>query len=112
MKEKRVQKIIINSIYLLLWILPLFWFIRDFWIVEDIQSSFDRTLWETILFTWEQSLYSSFLAFFIAIIPARYLAYHNNFLSKMLESLLFIPFFRSEERRVGKECRSRWSPYH
>src|SRR2546426_7060279 len=25
------------------------------------------------------------------------------------------PFFaeaRSEERRVGKECRSRWSPYH
>ena len=20
--------------------------------------------------------------------------------------------FRSEERRVGKECRSRWSPYH
>ena len=21
-------------------------------------------------------------------------------------------FFRSEERRVGKECRSRWSPYH
>ena len=25
----------------------------------------------------------------------------------------FIEFFsRSEERRVGKECRSRWSPYH
>ena len=22
------------------------------------------------------------------------------------------PEFRSEERRVGKECRSRWSPYH
>ena len=22
------------------------------------------------------------------------------------------PFIRSEERRVGKECRSRWSPYH
>ena len=21
-------------------------------------------------------------------------------------------FERSEERRVGKECRSRWSPYH
>jgi len=21
-------------------------------------------------------------------------------------------FWRSEERRVGKECRSRWSPYH
>ena len=22
------------------------------------------------------------------------------------------PGIRSEERRVGKECRSRWSPYH
>ena len=22
------------------------------------------------------------------------------------------PINRSEERRVGKECRSRWSPYH
>ena len=22
------------------------------------------------------------------------------------------PAMRSEERRVGKECRSRWSPYH
>ena len=28
--------------------------------------------------------------------------------SDMLESALI----RSEERRVGKECRSRWSPYH
>ena len=23
-----------------------------------------------------------------------------------------VPEMRSEERRVGKECRSRWSPYH
>ena len=23
-----------------------------------------------------------------------------------------LPGKRSEERRVGKECRSRWSPYH
>ena len=23
-----------------------------------------------------------------------------------------LPLGRSEERRVGKECRSRWSPYH
>ena len=26
--------------------------------------------------------------------------------------LLIVDFARSEERRVGKECRSRWSPYH
>src|SRR2546421_1809932 len=24
----------------------------------------------------------------------------------------FLKHVRSEERRVGKECRSRWSPYH
>ena len=23
-----------------------------------------------------------------------------------------VHLIRSEERRVGKECRSRWSPYH
>ena len=26
--------------------------------------------------------------------------------------VLYEPPLRSEERRVGKECRSRWSPYH
>ena len=25
---------------------------------------------------------------------------------------LIVKVLRSEERRVGKECRSRWSPYH
>src|SRR2546430_8222042 len=29
-----------------------------------------------------------------------------------IEPVVFVPFQRSEERRVGKECRSRWSPYH
>ena len=27
-------------------------------------------------------------------------------------TLVFAALVRSEERRVGKECRSRWSPYH
>ena len=31
-------------------------------------------------------------------------------ISYTIFAMLFI--FRSEERRVGKECRSRWSPYH
>ena len=29
-----------------------------------------------------------------------------------LRHMLKDELFRSEERRVGKECRSRWSPYH
>src|SRR5260370_25491938 len=33
----------------------------------------------------------------------------NSSVSRLQSALLFS---RSEERRVGKECRSRWSPYH
>ena len=48
-------------------------------------------------------------------------------LCALTAALFFLPFYildggffhyagdfnsRSEERRVGKECRSRWSPYH
>src|SRR3712207_9592973 len=29
-----------------------------------------------------------------------------------IEMMRQVGFCRSEERRVGKECRSRWSPYH
>ena len=28
------------------------------------------------------------------------------------KTTLALELLRSEERRVGKECRSRWSPYH
>ena len=31
---------------------------------------------------------------------------------KAVVSITIDDEFRSEERRVGKECRSRWSPYH
>src|SRR3989441_10960051 len=31
---------------------------------------------------------------------------------QLLAGLRGYPLTRSEERRVGKECRSRWSPYH
>ena len=31
---------------------------------------------------------------------------------EMLQGVLCECLLRSEERRVGKECRSRWSPYH
>src|SRR2546429_2503511 len=35
-----------------------------------------------------------------------------DFPSGMSVDKLTQPLARSEERRVGKECRSRWSPYH
>ena len=30
----------------------------------------------------------------------------------MMDKTGQVIYVRSEERRVGKECRSRWSPYH
>ena len=35
--------------------------------------------------------------------------YRNTFYPGFLNARMLL---RSEERRVGKECRSRWSPYH
>ena len=43
--------------------------------------------------------------------PAR-IAFWNAERLKYFDSSVGIPEGRSEERRVGKECRSRWSPYH
>ena len=36
----------------------------------------------------------------------------KNAVNTMGMNLVIYPVGRSEERRVGKECRSRWSPYH
>ena len=46
------------------------------------------------------------------IIPGRYLIYIEP--EKLAEHAFEVlgADVRSEERRVGKECRSRWSPYH
>ena len=37
--------------------------------------------------------------------------FSKNIIDKFI-SLNSVQKIRSEERRVGKECRSRWSPYH
>ena len=36
----------------------------------------------------------------------------GDFGCNMCFALITNYMMRSEERRVGKECRSRWSPYH
>ena len=40
--------------------------------------------------------------------------FHQSFSYSVMATYLGATYFshRSEERRVGKECRSRWSPYH
>ena len=45
----------------------------------------------------------------LAVIPAR--SGSKSVVDKNIRLINGKPM-RSEERRVGKECRSRWSPYH
>src|ERR1017187_18456 len=40
------------------------------------------------------------------------LVYGSDFAYREADEQLGVHYDRSEERRVGKECRSRWSPYH
>src|SRR2546422_11652682 len=42
------------------------------------------------------------------------IAQFNKWLQQAIDAQMLEPtaMTRSEERRVGKECRSRWSPYH
>ena len=51
----------------------------------------------------------------LALFPETATLLHRE-IEAVLEEFEFVPqvstFERSEERRVGKECRSRWSPYH
>ena len=38
--------------------------------------------------------------------------FFQDSVSPLMQNFIQVLAERSEERRVGKECRSRWSPYH
>ena len=52
----------------------------------------------------------------VSIAPGKKLTWIEGLFEKPLKIVRTMPntpaLVRSEERRVGKECRSRWSPYH
>ena len=81
----------------------------------------------TFLFLWEFSANTGLIDSFIFSSPSRIalcflemtgdgsiFRHIGVTLYETLVSFILVIFFslRSEERRVGKECRSRWSPYH
>src|SRR3712207_3779941 len=47
----------------------------------------------------------------VSEVLAQLIAYIPSIIAAIL-ILILAALLRSEERRVGKECRSRWSPYH
>ena len=50
--------------------------------------------------------------FVVIAAPTNYDSKKNFFDTSAVEAVIELVIERSEERRVGKECRSRWSPYH
>ena len=61
---------------------------------------------KVVIINAEHSLLISHLSSFI-IVKADEAAVGTQFQALSIDNIR-----RSEERRVGKECRSRWSPYH
>src|SRR6266446_6517991 len=92
-----------------------YWEFRDMITVSRRSQSFDGYLQ---LFHWTELIQSSPIAVERAVYEVVGGAYRKNNVTTM--ELRFNPMKRnrggeqdlgSEERRVGKECRSRWSPY-
>src|SRR5256885_7078772 len=60
---------------------------------------------------WPFALYDGPVPPYLDIIRAT-VSFKNGAFHFEIQMAGEIPKVRSEERRVGKECRSRWSPYH
>src|SRR2546427_8566780 len=62
---------------------------------------------------WSSDVCSSDLSHLSLAELSRRCALHKTTVLRLARTLAQSGFMvRSEERRVGKECRSRWSPYH
>ena len=92
-KKNKIKKFFINFLYSFLWIAPIYFFMRDFFYIRSIEILRDNHIQETIFFSIKQGIYSSIIAFFIGIIPAYYSTYNRDNLSKLIQGLVFIPFF-------------------
>ena len=93
--------------------------------VLDITRRFKRAQWLWVLIetaawvplhflTGEGVAIGVMCVMFIPMIIVPYAIYirANKKLRELKKSEDWSTPYRSEERRVGKECRSRWSPYH
>src|SRR5256884_9124564 len=78
---------------------------------EHLLSRWLMRIYEPIVrwtLSWKWVVVSSAVAVMAITIPV-FLHLGSEFMPPLDEGAIL---YRSEERRVGKECRSRWSPYH
>ena len=84
--------------------------ILNIWILEQFaysSISLERLFWQLF---WKRGKF----AFFSFLLGewCGYVVASTACLCLLTGTFGFFLTMRSEERRVGKECRSRWSPYH
>ena len=87
------------------------------WVVDNLQNAF--TTWNTkmeemwgLLTQSPETFKGGTIWSTIVTINGGMQAIGYGLLVLFFAISLFRSAARSEERRVGKECRSRWSPYH
>src|SRR5256885_13100508 len=89
--------------------------IRDYKVtgVQTCALPISSMISSRISYTSCDSFSTIFLArFTVSAMPFSTSWWMMNGLNSSTAIALGRPHWRSEERRVGKECRSRWSPYH
>ena len=81
----------------------------EFGISYRLRRPVSELIAERLPATLELSIIAAAIALLVGVPMGVYTGLRREgFLSKLFMTLSL----RSEERRVGKECRSRWSPYH
>src|SRR5260370_41397013 len=96
------------------WRRNIFWMLLALSCTLWMLGQFDWTYYEVYIHQPVPVIYFGDIVFFLRGIPimaALALQPHRRHGELQLR-LGYLDFVRSEERRVGKECRSRWSPYH
>lgn len=89
MKKNRTY----SYIYLILWVIPLIFFVRDFFQMGEIKNLDYAEYFKLFKISLLQGVVSVFFSTLVALVPAYYMSYRKNTLTKLLEGLIFIPFF-------------------
>ena len=84
---------IVIFLYVLIWMFPFSFLFRDFYSFENIKNIFNPQLMRVLKFTFYQAFFSTVFSLIISFFPAFYASRRKNFIAKLLESSIFIPFF-------------------
>ena len=83
----------------------------SYFVLDEADRMLDMGFFDDIMQIYKQLPSSCQTVMFSATMPPKIRKLAASILRDPIEVEITI-LTRSEERRVGKECRSRWSPYH